>query len=531
MAGNEWEKFGDEIRKTVQDAIENQDFHRLNQNITDTIDRAMGTAFHNVSERMKQARGRTEEYIGSQWIGYGEDRGTFRNSRYEGTPGGYPHGGPGGMNAQTMPNRGSQYGGVGGYPHSRPGGMNAQTMPNRRTQYGGVAGDYPYGGPGGMNAQAGSNPGSRYDVPNQGSQYGGTAGEYRYGRQNNGNAETAPRPGRPAVYRRDASDQEIPALFYKKPRGVKAQGILLSIAGGWFGIPFACTSIYSMIISFAGGFHPEYLPAATLCMFSAFGSLWAMKSGINLCGLQSRFLKLVRGIGSREYCDVKELSLMIGRTEAKTVKDLQKMSRKGWFKQPHFDESKKCFMVSDRMYQEYMRLESQRKEETETLEEKTMEDERSAKERDAKLTPEVRQVIEAGDAFIQKIHACNDAILGEKISAKISRMELLVDGIFDRVERNPETVSDVRRLMDYYLPTTVKLLEAYRDLDAQPVAGENIKTSKQEIEATLDTLNQAFEKILDDLFHRTAWDVSSDISVLNTMLAREGLTDEGIKLS
>ena len=63
------------------------------------------------------------------------------------------------------------------------------------------------------------------------------------------------------------------------------------------------------------------------------------------------------------------------------------------------------------------------------------------------------------------------------------------------------------------------------------MAGENIKTSKQEIEATLDTLNQAFEKILDDLFHRTAWDVSSDISVLNTMLAREGLTDEGIKLS
>lgn len=487
MAGNEWEKFGDEIRKTVQDAIENQDFHRLNQNITDTIDRAMGAAFHNVSERMKQARGRTEEYIGSQWTGYGEDRGTSRNSRYEGTPGGYPHGGSGGMNAQTMPNRGVQYGGgAGGYPHSGPGGMNAQA------------------------------------VPNQGS---------RYGRQNNGNAEAAPRPGRPAVYRRDASDQEIPALFYKKPRGVKAQGILLSIAGGWFGIPFACTSIYSMIISFAGGFHPEYLPAATLCMLSAFGSLWAMKSGINLCGLQSRFLRLVRGIGSREYCDVKELSLMIGRTEAKTVKDLQKMSRKGWFKQPHFDESKKCFMVSDRMYQEYMRLESQRKEEAETLEEKTMEDERSAKERDAKLTPEVRQVIEAGDVFIQKIHACNDAILGEKISAKISRMEILVDGIFDRVERNPETVADVRRLMDYYLPTTVKLLEAYRDLDAQPVAGENIKTSKQEIEATLDTLNQAFEKILDDLFHRTAWDVSSDISVLNTMLAREGLTDEGIKLS
>lgn len=99
------------------------------------------------------------------------------------------------------------------------------------------------------------------------------------------------------------------------------------------------------------------------------------------------------------------------------------------------------------------------------------------------------------------------------------------------MEQNPETISDVRKLMDYYLPTTIKLLEAYQDLDAQPVEGENIRVSKREIEDTLDTLNHAFEKILDDLFHRTAWDVSSDISVLNTMLAREGLKDDGINLS
>ena len=103
-------------------------------------------------------------------------------------------------------------------------------------------------------------------------------------------------------------------------------------------------------------------------------------------------------------------------------------------------------------------------------------------------------------------------------------METLVDRIFDRVEQNPETVSDIRRLMEYYLPTTVKLLEAYEDLDAQPVQGENILSSKKEIEGTLDTLNMAFEKLLDDLFQDTAWDVASDISVLHTMLAQEGLT-------
>ena len=154
------------------------------------------------------------------------------------------------------------------------------------------------------------------------------------------------------------------------------------------------------------------------------------------------------------------------------------------------------------------------------------------KEKEAKnekLAPEVQKIIDQGDAFIRKIHECNEAIPGEEISAKISRMEMLVDRIFDRVEENPQSVSDIRKLMEYYLPTTIKLLEAYEQLDRQPVDGENIQTAKREIEATLDTLNTAFEKLLDDLFQDTMWDVSSDISVLNTMLAQEGLKEDGMK--
>ena len=75
-------------------------------------------------------------------------------------------------------------------------------------------------------------------------------------------------------------------------------------------------------------------------------------------------------------------------------------------------------------------------------------------------------------------------------------------------------------MMNYYLPTTSKLLNAYRELDKQPIAGENISNTKAEIEQTVDTLNVAFEKLLDSLFEDVAWDISSDISVLETMLAR-----------
>ena len=145
------------------------------------------------------------------------------------------------------------------------------------------------------------------------------------------------------------------------------------------------------------------------------------------------------------------------------------------------------------------------------------------------MSPQVRDVIEKGNAFIEKLRACNDAIPGEEVSAKIFRMETVTRRIFARVEAEPDTVGDIRRLMEYYLPTAVKLLEAYEDLDAQPVQGENILSSKKEIEETLDTLNTAFEKLLDDMFQDTAWDVSADVSVLKTMLAQEGLTGKDFK--
>ena len=79
--------------------------------------------------------------------------------------------------------------------------------------------------------------------------------------------------------------------------------------------------------------------------------------------------------------------------------------------------------------------------------------------------------------------------------------------------------------MSYYLPTTLKLVHVYCELEKQPVKGDNITNAKADIEKTMDTINVAFENLLDDMFEETAMDVSTDISVLKTMLAQEGLTE------
>ena len=196
------------------------------------------------------------------------------------------------------------------------------------------------------------------------------------------------------------------------------------------------------------------------------------------------------------------------------------MIDQGLFLQGHMDNEGKYLITSHETYQLFERSRLQ-------LEQRQRQEAAERQKRAEKThSPQVQDVLDRGSAFVAQIRKCNDDIPGEEISAKIDRMEHIVRKIFERAEAHPEIVPDLKKLMDHYLPMTVKLLNAYADMDAQPIQGQTILNSKREIEDTLDTLNLAYEKLLDSIFADTALDVSSDISVLNTMLAQEGLTED-----
>ncbi len=303
--------------------------------------------------------------------------------------------------------------------------------------------------------------------------------------------------------------------LYARTGGTQAASILL----GGLGAVLGGVSLIGLIVSLVGG-AMFWGGVGNKVVSVIFLVLFGLGTGLGIFGFRKsgkvrRFRRYLQILGRREYCDLKELADKTGQSIAYIKKDLIGMIGRGWFRQGCLDEKKTCLITSKEAYDQYRQMMNQQKE-------------REAEERreEEKYSPELREIIRRGDEYVAKIRACNDAIPGEEISAKISRMELLVDRIFDRVEQHPESVSDIQRLMDYYLPTTMKLLEAYEELDTQPVQGENILSSKREIEKTLDTLNQAFERLLDDMFQDTAWDVSSDISVLNSMLAQEGLKEK-----
>lgn len=329
--------------------------------------------------------------------------------------------------------------------------------------------------------------------------------------------------------------------------------------GGMFGLAAGVLGIVSLTTG-------AWLGLPTGILLLLFGTNMAVgASGSRKVELARRFRRYMTVVGDRTYCLIEELASSVGQNSKFVKKDLRKMISRGFFKEGYLD-SKETMLITDRStYQQYLSTQTEyerrriqeearagnpggeygaprsengaeeasrpQPEGSGTGKETTRPEGRKTGEsqfgegrgKNENLPPECREILEEGRRYIQHIHECNERIPGEEISAKLDRLELVVTKIFRETERNPDCASDLKKLMSYYLPTTTKLLDAYCEMDSQPIAGRNIGNTKKEIEDALDTINTAFENLLDGLFQDEAWDISSDITVLHTMLAQEGL--------
>lgn len=132
-------------------------------------------------------------------------------------------------------------------------------------------------------------------------------------------------------------------------------------------------------------------------------------------------------------------------------------------------------------------------------------------------------------AILAQIRELNDRIADEAISAKLDRMEQVSGRIFKLIEEDKAKRDAAGTFLNYYLPTTLKLLNAYDRMSGTGVSGENIDTTLAKVEGMMRTIVAAFEKQLDSLYGAEALDISTDITVLENMMAREGLVDSPLK--
>ena len=313
------------------------------------------------------------------------------------------------------------------------------------------------------------------------------------------------------------------AKYAKNPPGTVSGTLCIALGGTFTGI----FGLATVVMCSPGAAIPGFAFAGNIALASIVPflilSVIVLWKGLSIKGRVKRFRSYVHTIGKRSYCQIRELASAVGKSEKYVARDIQRMIENKSFLNGHLDEKKTCLMLDDKTYQQY--LDTQAAYHQRVLEEERIQrSDREVFSSSGIDNPELVKAIEEGNGYILQIRRANDAIPGEGISAKLFRLEALIRKIFEVLKQKPDQLPKLRKFMNYYMPTTLKLVKTYQELDAQPVEGENIRRSKAEIEKTLDTINLAYEKLLDSFFEDAAMDISTDITVLETMFAQEGLT-------
>lgn len=138
--------------------------------------------------------------------------------------------------------------------------------------------------------------------------------------------------------------------------------------------------------------------------------------------------------------------------------------------------------------------------------------------------PEIDPIVEEGNRALSEMGRLYMSIKDTEVRKKINELMRITDKITQDAIADPSDIPQIKKFMNYYLPTTIKLLNAYDRMSAQGIEGENLDKSMKSINEMLDAAIEAFKKRLDSLFEDQALDIETDIKVMNTMLAREGLS-------
>ncbi len=366
---------------------------------------------------------------------------------------------------------------------------------------------------------------------------------------------------------RNVSRQQ-PARIYSgfaTPRAVfqrkgKVSGVLLTVFGGIGTGIMGVAALVVIILSLAflkpiAGIGGSIVIA--LLLFGCIGMITAGVSSRRLLQRAERYLFLCRG---KSYVNIADLAKQTDKSEKFVRRDVKRMVEKGIFPQGHLDMQESCLMISDDTYREYLAIEKQRKDveldefarerqnayaagkasdeasqgdqsrdvfaDAEAMRWRKQSGIEEPSEEIKKNHPKLAKMIWQGQECTGHIREMNERIPGEVISQKLFTLESVLKEIFKRVREHPEQMAKMQKFMDYYLPTTLKLVEAYEEFDQVASPNAEIIEAKAELEKTLDTINQSFEELRNQLFSDAVFDVTTDAKVLQTMLAKDGLAKD-----
>ncbi|MFR7350152.1 5-bromo-4-chloroindolyl phosphate hydrolysis family protein [Peptoniphilus sp.] len=278
----------------------------------------------------------------------------------------------------------------------------------------------------------------------------------------------------------------------------------------WTGYAFMFTGVTMMF-----GFFEE--PSLAIGAVTSFAAGFVMERWGKFAKERVlRYKKYLREFGNKTVVTIDDLSLCAAVEPEIVVKDLNYFIRKDYFKEARLVENNSIFLLDKYTYDIYKnnyrdvyKVDS--------------------KEADNNLGEgKVDSILEIGKSYVTEI-ATYLPNLPEAIKTDVTRLLSIVREIFNQVKKDPTKADELSKFMDYYLPTTVSLLKRYIEFSESEVATESQRNAMNEIEKTIKTIDDAFLKLLNEMYGNVAMDINSDITVLTTMLKREGLLDNDFK--
>ena len=292
---------------------------------------------------------------------------------------------------------------------------------------------------------------------------------------------------------------QTPAAKTSTARVLKIVGVVIAVVS-----LLACWEPIDMMI-WLGELAWWYIESLLTALAGVVAGIAMLVCGVSMERSLRRYHQYLAVMGNREALAIDELARTLGHPRDRVEKDLQKMIDKGYFGETTYLNLELGYLFRSSEADEALRKEKQQQE-------------------TSRQEPPKQETMTDYDVILQKIRNANDRIADEALSAKIDQLESITARIFKAVEADPAKRGKIDTFLNYYLPTTQKLLDSYAEFEAAGVEGENLRQAKGRIEAAMDSIVRGFTHQLDELYQADAMDVDSDLRVMENMLRRDTAT-------
>ena len=314
-----------------------------------------------------------------------------------------------------------------------------------------------------------------------------------------------------------------PAIQTKNPQ-VCAQKLPEKTKAGLLKTAMVISFILSfsmLIVLFFDGFSYDFFKNLFLTALFSISGFFTFKKSQQLDMISKDYTRFLRELGHNTVIPIRDLASSVQKSEEDTIKELMYMMSKGYFKQARIVENNSLFLLDIPTFKLYKNQKNQMQNLSHEENKKIAQDASTKTNKD-----KAEEIIKISSKEITSINLDISRIKNRNFLEKVIEIKKTIENITNIIKRYPEKAYVLDKFIEYYLPTTVKLIDAYTEYEIMESNDSKIKNSLAEIESSIEIINEAFEKIQLELMEDRTMDIKTDIDTMKILLNQEGYLEK-----